>query len=103
MKPLGELASIVRSKNAGPYITTCDVFFNGADEYWRVLESGVVTHQTVARLYALPPEQILGVHFYEPALALKISFLKTVDAGDVFSPDIAGSSQHVPLLGLLIP
>jgi hypothetical protein len=100
---LGELASILRSKNAGPYITTCDVFFIGRDEYERVEGSGVVTPQRIADLYAITVADVLGVHFYEPALALKVSFLKPVDSGDVFSPDIAGSSQHIPLIDVEIP
>jgi hypothetical protein len=100
---LGELASILRSKNAGPYITTCDVFFTGRDEYERVARSGVITEQKVADLFAVPLDSVLGVHFYEPALALKVSFLKPVDSGNVFSPDIAGSSQHVPLIDVEIP
>jgi len=100
---LAELATIVRSKNAGPYITTCDVFFKGEAEFRRARGSGALTAEAVSRLYRLPLDYVLGVHFYEPALAAKVSFLKPIDAGDVFSPDIAGASQHVPLLDLEIP
>jgi hypothetical protein len=98
MTALRDLATIVRSKNAGPYITTCDVFFRGEAEFERARDSGAITAESVARLYRLPREHVLGVHFYAPALAVKISFLKPVDGGHVFSPDIAGASQHVPLL-----
>jgi hypothetical protein len=95
---LGELAKVLRSKNAGPFVTTCDVMFASAADLERVRASGALTPRTVADLYRISPADVLGVYFYEPALAVKISFLKTVDSGDAFSPDIAGSSQHVPLL-----
>lgn len=97
---LGDLAAVVRSKNAGPFITTCDVMFEDVAAYERVQAAGVITEDLIARLYRLPRTSVLGIHFYKPALAVKISFLKPVDAGDAFSPDIAGSSQHVPLLDI---
>jgi hypothetical protein len=103
MTRLTEVATIIRSKNAGPYITTCDVFFDSESSYRRVRDSGALTVESVAHLYRIPTEDVLGVYFYEPAVAAKISFLKPLDAGDVFSTDIAGSSQHVPLLDVEIP
>jgi hypothetical protein len=99
---LGDLAKVLRSKNAGPFITTCDVMFELASDLERVRASGALTPETVAGLYRIPVADVLGVYFYEPARAVKISFLKPVDAGDAFSSDIAGSSQHVPLLDLEI-
>lgn len=97
---LGRLAVIIRSKNAGPYITTCDVMFERTADLDRVRAAGVLTRERIAALYHLPVENVLGVYFYPPARAIKISFLKLTDSGDPFSPDIAGSSQHVPLLDI---
>lgn len=100
---IDSLAVVVRSKNAGPYITTCDVIFGDLATFQRAREANVLTPEKVAALYRIPVESVLGVYYYEPGLAVKVSFLKTVDAGDVFSPDIAGSAQHVPLLDVEVP
>ncbi len=100
---IDSLAVVVRSKNAGPYVTTCDVMFRDLATFQRARQANVLTREKVADLYRIPLESVLGVYYYEPGLAIKVSFLKTVDAGDVFSPDITGSAQHVPLLGVEIP
>jgi hypothetical protein len=99
---LGRLATVIRSKNAGPFITTCDVMFETLADFERVQAAGVLTPELVAKIYDLPASSILGIYFYAPALAVKISFLKPVDSGNAFSRDIAGSSQHVPLLDVVV-
>lgn len=97
------LAVVVRSKNAGPYVTTCDIFFADRATFERARAAQVLTPERVANLYRIPAASVLGVYYYEPGLAIKVSFLKTVDAGDVFCADIAGSAQHVPLLAVEVP
>ena len=39
MKKLYELAKLIRSKNAGPFVVTMDILFPDHDMYQRVLES----------------------------------------------------------------
>ena len=48
---LGELAAQVRSKNAGPFWITLDVFFKNEDDYQFVTKSGCLSNQVIARLY----------------------------------------------------
>lgn len=100
---LTDLASVIRSKNAGPFITTCDIVFDDSAAYEHVKQSGVLTPAFIANLYKIPEAWIRGIHYYEPVHAIKISFLKETNTGDVFCSDIAGSSQHVPLLSVRIP
>ena len=40
MTTLGELADVMRSKNAGPFQITIDLMFNDAATYGRVRDSG---------------------------------------------------------------
>ena len=42
MKKLYELAKLIRSKNAGPFVVTMDILFPDHDMYQRVLESGAL-------------------------------------------------------------
>ena len=51
MKTLKDVATVIRSKNAGPYELTFDVLFPDITTYERVVESGVVNAQSVSQLY----------------------------------------------------
>ena len=101
--PLADLASVIRSKNAGPFVTTCDVVFDDAATYEHVVQSGVLTSDLIAGLYRIPESWVRGIYHYPVANAIKISLLKETNTGDVFCSDILGASQHVPLLSIDIP
>jgi hypothetical protein len=94
---LHELASVVRSKNAGPFLITVDVFFPEQESYERVRASGVLEPDSVARLYGLPVEDVVG-SFWEPrALGAKVTFRKRPSINDVSCTDVFGSHQHIPI------
>ena len=48
---VGELASEVRAKNAGPFWITLDVFLNSDEDYERLVLSRAITRETIAALY----------------------------------------------------
>ena len=94
---LHELATTLRSKNAGPFLITIDVFFADAESYERVRGSGVLEPPSVARLYATTEEDVVGT-FWEPnALGVKVTLRKRPSVNDVACGDLFGSHQHVPL------
>ena len=43
MTKLGELASLIRSKNAGPFELTFDIMFDNVDSFERVKASGALS------------------------------------------------------------
>jgi len=98
-----KLASVVRSKNAGPFIFTFDIIFKNGEIYEGVKRSDVITRDFVASLYGVPPERIIGVYYLDAARAMKISLLKTVASGDPKCTDTMGCQQHGPLLDIEIP
>lgn len=103
MTTLEDVATIVRSKNAGPFRLTFDVFFPDAAAYHRVADSGVITEETVAELYGVPTADVFGP-YYKPELdAIKVSIVRPVAAGSFADTDVYGTQQHVPLLELEIP
>ena len=53
MARLEEIAKTIRSKNAGVNQITFDIIFPDAASYRRVVSSGAVTRETVARLYGI--------------------------------------------------
>jgi len=99
---LGELADQVRSKNAGPFWITLDVFFKTVSDYQRAIISGVLSQQAIAELYRVNPATVK--YFEIPdILAVKISFPRPVTAGSFEDRDLHAGQQHVPLAGLRIP
>jgi Domain of unknown function (DUF4387) len=99
---LGELAEQVRSKNAGPFWITLDIFFADEARYRRVASSGVLSAETIGRLYRVGPETVQCFEL-PGVLALKVSFPRSVTAGSFEDRDLHAGQQHVPLLGLPIP
>jgi hypothetical protein len=100
--PLWTLASLVRAKNAGPFTITIDIMFDDAGSYERVRTSGIIAKELIAQLYDVPLDT---VHFTEhgAALALKVSFPRTVSSGGVGDTDVFGGQFHGPLVNILIP
>lgn len=60
-RTIGDLATFVTSKNAGPFLLTLDVVFPDADTYRRVTRLGLLDRPTVARLYRIPERDVLDV------------------------------------------
>lgn len=99
--PLRDHIGSVRSKNAGPFVVTFDLFFEEAADYRAVIDSGRLTPDAVADIYGLDATQV-RVSPFEPALAIKIAIPREVPGGGPGDTDVAGGQQFVPLLALEI-
>jgi hypothetical protein len=98
---LGEIADLVRAKNAGPFWITLDVFLD-ADHYERVARAGTITAETVGALYHVDPDTVLI--FYVPTVnAIKVSFPRPACQGSLHDHDMHAGQQDLPLAGLVIP
>ncbi len=102
-RPLAELASVIRSKNAGPFEVTLDLIFPDRETYERVKATGYFTRERVAGLYRVAPDQISELVFFDPALAVKITMARQNPQGSVGERDTYGAQQHAPLLGVELP
>lgn len=99
---LYDLATIFRSKNAGPFRTTIDMFFKSREVYERVKASNIINRENVAGLYKIPVENVEGVYYQDQAMGIKVTILKPITADDVFATDVYGAQQHAPMLKLKI-
>jgi hypothetical protein len=97
---LADLASVIRSKNAGPFVITLDVFFKEGEVFRKVRDGGVITRASLAKLYRVSEDDMLEVTFFEPAEALKISIKRWVSSAAPGDTDVFGAQQHVPLMSL---
>jgi Domain of unknown function (DUF4387) len=99
MAKLWELARLVRSKNAGPFILTIDIVFSNQDTYNSVKQSGVINRELFAELYRVPVDQVLFFE-HDRALAFKASIPRPFTSGDPEDGDVFGGQQHGPLVNL---
>jgi len=103
MPTLRELASTIRSKNAGVDKITFDVIFQNRADYDRVRRSGALSREAVCRIYGVPASRISDYVEFDPALAIKFTLYRKTPSGSVGDADIFGSQQYGPLLGVEIP
>jgi hypothetical protein len=99
---LWESASLIRSKNAGPFVLTLDIMFADRETYEMVKGSGALDRSVVAALYGLPLEHVEGYEC-DNALALKFSMPRRVPQGDFGDGDMHGGQQYAPLLDIEVP
>jgi len=102
MTTLGELARLIRSKNAGPFELTFDIMFDDEATYRRVLASRILTRESFAALYRLP---VADVRLFEhnAAKAIKITIPRPTIQCDLDDGDCYGGQQHAPLVDLVVP
>ena len=98
-RTLREALVSVRSKNAGPFTVTFDLFFPDAETFHDIARRNVITPERVSELYGLAPSDV-KVHWFEPALAVKVAVPRIVPGGAPGDTDVAGGQQYVPLLSI---
>jgi hypothetical protein len=97
---LGELALEVRSKNAGPFWVTMEVFMRDAAGYALVADPGFIDEQVIAGLYDVDPADVQL--FRIPALnVVKVSFPRPVVQAGLRDRDVHAGQHHVPLASLV--
>ncbi len=101
MAKLLDYCTLVRSKNAGPFVLTFDLMFKDLDSLRYVRRSGVFTKAFIAETFAVAEEEVLLV-YHEPALALKISIPRPVFQGELDDADCYGGQQYIPLMDVEI-
>jgi len=100
---LSDLATVIRSKNAGPFELTFDVLFATHDDFERVVRSEVLSGAKFAELFQISLSDVISVVEFEPALAIKVTIKRSRSSGAFGETDVYGAQQHAPLLSLEIP
>ena len=99
---VGDLARVIRSKNAGPFWLTIDIFCDDNDAFRRLTNSPVTDAETIAEMYSVPADEI-RIWMISNLRAIKISFPRPVPQGSAGDRDIHAGQQYVPLLALELP
>ena len=103
MRYLSELATVIRSKNAGPFELTMDIVFPDYETYLQVKNTNVISEDKICKLYGITPEQLLRLVWFEAAHAVKITLLRNVSSGGKGERDTYGAQHSAPLLSLTFP
>ena len=103
MTKLSDLASPIRSKNAGVNQITFDIIFPDAQRYRRVLASGAITKDSIAKLFRIPTSRISDFVTFDVANAIKFTLFRLRPSGSPGDWDILGCQQYGPLLEVDIP
>lgn len=99
MTRVADVCDLVRSKNAGPFWITIDLFFGGPDMFARYARSPGLDAGAIARLYDIDSVKVR--HFLVENLALlKISYPRPMPQGGIEERDLHGGQQFVRLLSV---
>lgn len=98
-RTIGDIARLVRAKNAGPFWLTLDVFLNNDKDFREVCDSGAITDASIADLYQT---RVDAVHIFSlPELhVIKVSFPCPTTQGAFADRDMHSGQQSLPLAGL---
>jgi Domain of unknown function (DUF4387) len=100
---LSELASTIRSKNAGVDHITFDIIFKDRAAYQRTVASGRLSPESVATLYGIDRDRVVFFTTFDPASAIKFTIRRRRPAGSPGEPDPFGSQTYPPLFEVEIP
>ncbi len=99
MAELKDKISAVKTKNAGPFRLTIDLFFD-EETFEEVKSSGRISQENIAKVYGISQSSILGIYFVDFINAIKISVERPISQGHPRETDIFGMNQHMPILSL---
>lgn len=95
---LVDVASVIRSKNSGPFELTFDIIFKEFDMYHKVRDAKIFNEKMFCALYNIKEEDIINIVHFDPAKAIKITIVRPIPSGSLGETDVYGAQQHVPLM-----
>jgi hypothetical protein len=96
MKTLGDFAKYIRSKNAGPFWMTMDVFFETKNDFDKIVALNVITPELISSLFGTPTDQV-RIFLCDNVHTIKISIPRPVIQGSIHDKDIHAGQQYVLL------
>jgi hypothetical protein len=97
MAKLRDVCLDIRSKNAGPYWITVDLFFDSPETYRKYRDNPAIGPAAFGALYEVDPAMIK--HFPVDSLnMIKISYPRATAQGGMLERDMHGGQQYVRLL-----
>ena len=95
-----DVASVIRSKNSGPYELTFDTIFKDVEMFKKVKAAQAINNKMFAALYQIDESDIIGLVYFDPAKAVKITIVRPIPSGALGETDVYGAQQHAPLMNM---
>ena len=99
MPRLKDVCPRVRSKVAGPFWVTIDLFFDSREAYDRHHDDPAIQPPSVAAVYGVDPA-LVAIHKVPNLNMVKISYPRPTAQGGVVERDLHSGQQYVYLLDL---
>lgn len=99
MPKLQDVCRNVRSKVAGPFWVTVDLFFDGEEGFRKYHDSPALQPAALAPVLQVDPGQV-GVFSVAALSMVKVSYPRAAPQGGVVERDMHSGQQYVALLGL---
>jgi hypothetical protein len=96
MATVQELAQYVRSKNAGPFWVTLEIFCDNDDSYNTIKNSPNITKNRVAEIYGVDSEKT-KVFYVDNIRVIKFSFPRALPSGHKYENDMHAGQQYIRL------
>ncbi len=101
MPRLRDVCRYVRSKNAGPFWLTIDLFLDGPENYARFAGDPALSAEAIATLYGVQAAQVKRFAI-DTLNVVKISIPRSAPQGGAMERDMHGGQQYVPMLDLTL-
>ena len=95
---LRDVASVIRSKNAGPFELTLDVLLKDDESFRLLTENNVINKVVIADLYKIPESDVIAIVYFPNARAIKATIVRPMASGALGERDVYGAQQHGPLM-----
>lgn len=99
MAQLKDVARYVRSKAAGPFWITVDIFFPSREVFDSKKNAPGLATQAIERALCLDPGTVKRIDIPDLAV-VKYAYPRRHAQGGAFERDMHGGQQYVPLLAL---
>lgn len=96
MTTVKDVARYVRSKNAGPFWVTLEIFCETKEDYEKIKDSKNVTAKKIAELYNAEESKVKS--FYVDSInVIKFSFPRSTPQGHKYENDMHSGQQYILL------
>jgi len=99
MPRLEEVCSLIRSKNAGPFMITVDLFFHDQESFDRYVNSKALQPESIGPMFGVQPDQV-GFYPVRNLHVLKISYPRKDPQGGMIERDLHGGQQFARIVDL---
>ena len=99
MPRLSEVCHDIRSKNAGPFWITVDLFFSSRETFDSYAATSSLQPDALALVFDVRPDQV-GCHPVPELSVLKISYPRKDPQGGMIERDLHGGQQFARLVDI---